>query len=107
VILVGAAIYAVTHGSNTGSNGQASNGSSTGLPDPNDDNDKQQNRKPAGNTDQNKRVTDAAREAKLDPVQRRLLGRIVERDSRAGGANYTYQDIKAIADEIKAGRSSY
>jgi hypothetical protein len=31
VILVGAAIYAVIHSSNTGSNGQASNASSTGL----------------------------------------------------------------------------
>jgi hypothetical protein len=70
-------------------------------------NDKQVKGRPERNIDQNKRVTDAAREANLNSEQRRLLGRIVERDSRAGGENYTYQDIKAIADEIKAGRSSY
>ena len=75
--------------------------------DNNDNDDKQKKGKPERNVDQNKRVKDAAREAGLNGEQRRLLGKIIERDSRGGGANYTYQDIKAIADEILAGRSHY
>jgi hypothetical protein len=75
--------------------------------DDNDKSDKQKKGKPERNTDQNKRVKDAAREVGLNGQQRRLLGEIIERDSRQGGANYTYQDIKAVAEEILAGRSHY
>jgi hypothetical protein len=68
---------------------------------------KQKKGKPARNIDQNKKIKDAAREAGLTSDQRRLLGEIVEKDTRGGGADYDYQEIKGIAEEIKAGRSSY
>jgi hypothetical protein len=72
-----------------------------------DDEDKQKKGKPKRNTDQNKRVDDAGRQFRLTPEQRRILGRIVERDSREGGLNLTYDDILEIAEEVANGRSSY
>ena len=65
--------------------------------------DKQTNGRPGPNTVQNRQVTDAARQEGLNAGQRRELGRAVESESRQGGANLGYRDIREIARAIKSG----
>jgi hypothetical protein len=63
--------------------------------------DRQKNGRPGDNTRQNKQVRDAARAEKLTPEQRRELGRMVETESRKGGENLGFNDIREMAKEIK------
>lgn len=60
--------------------------------------------RPRSNIKQNEQVNSASREAGLNERQREMLGREVEERSREQGLNLGYQDIKTIADDIKAGR---
>jgi hypothetical protein len=69
-----------------------------------DNDDKQKKGKPERNVDQNKQVNDAARDAKLNPQQRKDLGRAVEYESRGQGGNLGYKDIREIAELIKKGQ---
>jgi RHS repeat-associated protein len=64
---------------------------------------KQFNGRPGPNGVQNKQVTDAARQAKLNESQRIKLSDEVEKASRQRGANLGYQDILEMAREIKSG----
>jgi RHS repeat-associated protein len=65
--------------------------------------DRQSNGRPGPNTAQNRQVNDAARQEGLNATQRRELGRAVESESRQGGANLGYRDIREIARAIKDG----
>lgn len=65
--------------------------------------DRQSNGRPGPNTAQNRQVNDAARQEGLSATQRRELGRAVESESRQGGANLGYRDIREIARAIKDG----
>ena len=66
--------------------------------------DRQFNGRPGANTVQNRQVNDAARQEGLNAGQRRELGRAVEAESRQGGANLGFHDIREIARAIKSGR---
>jgi hypothetical protein len=76
----------------------------TPSPPPEDEKDKQKKGRPEDNTKQNKQVEDAARDEKLNPQQRRELGRAVENESRGHGRNLDYHDIREIAKDIKNGK---
>lgn len=73
-------------------------------PPPEDEKDKQKKGRPEDNTKQNKQVEDAARDEKLNPKERRELGRAVENESRGHGRNLDYHDIREIAKDIKNGK---
>ena len=53
-----------------------------------------------GSQTRTSRSKTAAKQFDLTKEQRRLLARIVERDSREGGLNLAYQDILDIAEEV-------
>lgn len=68
-----------------------------------DGGDRQFNGRPESNTTQNRQVTDSARQEGMDAGQRRELGRGVEAESRQGGANLGYHDIREIVKAISSG----
>ena len=76
---------------------------SSDMPPDDDGNNKQRKGRPRSNVSQDKQVRDAARETRLTSIQRRELGRAVERESRKMGRNLNYQDILDIAKEVKNG----
>jgi RHS repeat-associated protein len=82
---------------------QAINALSVGEEKADDGKNKQRNKRPSNNSDQNAQVNDAARDEKLSDRDRDKLGREVESLSRDFGEDLGYHEIRDIARQIKNG----